>query len=402
MAKPETASRSMITVAICLLAAIFEGVDLQAAGVAAPRLLPMLGLSPSQAGMFFSASTVGLLIGAPVGGSLADRFGRKPILLGAIVGFGIFALGTALVSDFGGLVAMRFLTGLGLGGAMPNMIALVSESASARSKGFAVALMYAGMPLGGALASGISLAAADWKIIFYVGGVAPLVLAPVVLFGLRDSYVAGGAGRDRSGHGRGEPGALFGDGRARATLLLWVAFGFTLLVLYLLLNWLPSLLIGRGFTRSLAASVQIVFNLAGVAGSILAGRLIDGRRRLPMVALSFAVTLVGLWLLAAMPAVTGAALAVGALVGFGIMSNQAILYAISPLCYPGRIRGTGVGAAVAVGRIGSLIGPLIAGQLVGAGQTATQVLTHMAPIILVGAVAAVALAAGSLRTGEPD
>ena len=402
MAKVGRATGSRITVAICFLAAIFEGVDLQAAGVAAPHLLPLLKLTPSQAGIFFSASTVGLLIGAPVGGRLADRFGRKGMLLASIVVFGLFALATALVGDFRGLVAMRFLTGLGLGGAMPNMIALASESAPARDKGFAVALMYAGMPFGGALASLISLTAgADWKSIFYVGGVAPLLLAPVILFALTDSYRTRHGDPDPAADEVGALKALFGQSRARVTPLLWVAFGFTLLVLYLLLNWLPSLLISRGFSKPTAAAVQIVFNLAGAAAGILAGRLIDGRHRLIVVALSFGATLAGLWLLAAMPADTAVALAVGALAGVGILSNQAILYALSPQGYPAPIRGTGVGAAVAVGRVGSLIGPIVAGQLVGAGQSASQVLTHMLPIILIGAVAALALAATSPRQ-EPE
>jgi AAHS family 3-hydroxyphenylpropionic acid transporter len=390
MAEPEARARWASTAAICLLAAGCEGIDLQAAGVAAPRLVPFLKLNPAQTGEFFSASTAGLLIGAPLGGWLADRFGRKMMLFFSILVFGAFALLTSRVNDLEGLIAMRFLTGLGLGGALPNMIALASESAPPARKGLAVGLMYGGMPLGGALAGLTTLTAGvDWRTVFYVGGLAPLLLAPVVVFGVRDSYRARQDLRESFG---GILRALFGQGRALDTLLLWIAFGLTLLVLYLLLNWLPSLLISRGFSRSLAASVQIVFNLGGVVGSAAIGLLLDGARRVPVTVLSFVLSIGGLLLLASMAASGAGALAIGAGLGFAIMSNQALLYAMAPWCYPTEIRGAGVGAAVAVGRVGSLIGPLLAGQWVGAGASVSNVLFHLLPILSAGAGAAVALA----------
>ena len=382
-------NRSAATIAVCLLTSTFEGVDLQAAGVAAPRLLPLLKLNPAQAGQFFSASTLGLLIGAPLGGRLADRFGRKTMLIVSMALFGLFALGTALVNDFQGLLVMRFLTGVGLGGALPNMIALASENAPKGKKGLAVGLMYCGMPAGGALASLISIVAGgDWGTIFSVGGAAPLLLTPIVLFALKDSY------REQAADAR-RPAvveALAAEGRAVPTFLLWVSFGFTLLILYLLLNWLPSLLISRGLSKPLAGGVQMAFNIGGVVGSALAGKFMDGANRMLTVGVTFVITLAGLFLLAGTPGQPLAAIAVGGLVGVGIMANQAVLYAIAPLCYPMTARGTGVGAAVAIGRIGSLVGPLLAGVWLGAGKGAGDVLQHLVPILLVGAAAALVLA----------
>lgn len=385
-------NRSAITVLLCFLTALFEGVDLQAAGVAAPHLLPLLKLSPAQAGQFFSASTLGLLIGAPLGGWLADRFGRKTMLIISIVVFGLFALATSLAYDFGSLVALRFATGVGLGGALPNMIALASENTRSERRGLAVGLMYCGMPLGGAVASAISLTGgANWKDVFYIGGGAPLLLAPVIAIALTESMKAHQAPGARGPGLADLVRTLFAEGRALRTLLLWAGFGFTLLVLYLLLNWLPSLLIGRGFSKPVAAMVQIAFNLGGVIGSIVVGWLIDGKRRGLVTAVSFIATIVFLLGLAVMPAEAAVAIAIGAALGVGIMSNQAILYAIAPWCYPMEVRGAGIGAAVAVGRLGSLMGPLVAGQLVGSRHSASQVLLNVAPILVVGAVAALVL-----------
>lgn len=390
--------RSTLTVLICFLVAVFEGIDLQAAGVAAPHLLPLFHLSPVQAGQFFSASTLGLLIGAPVSGWLADRVGRKLMLVVSLVLFGVFALATAFADDFTGLSALRLGTGVGLGGALPNMIALATENSRPERRGLAVGLMYCGMPLGGALASLVTvLGNSDWRTVFYLGGAAPLLVAPLVMLALRESRRPGAEAADAPRR----PGvlrALFLGGRGVNTLLLWTAFGFTLLVLYLLLNWLPSLLVSRGLTRAVASEVQIAFNLGGVVGSVLVGWLIDGRHRLAVTVASFALTIGFLFALAAMPAAPVVAILVGGLVGVGIMSNQAVLYAIAPLCYPMNVRGAGVGAAVAVGRLGSLIGPLVAGQLVGAGHDAADVLFKMLPIVGVGAVGALILS----LTRKPD
>ena len=391
-------NRSKLTVLICFLVALFEGIDLQAAGVAAPHIIPLFKLSPVQAGQFFSASTLGLLIGAPLSGWLADRVGRKLMLIVSVVLFSLFALSTVLAFDFHSLLILRFLTGLGLGGALPNIIALVTESSRPERRGLAVGLMYCGMPLGGAIASMISIVgAADWKYIFYLGGGVPLIVLPILCLALTESRKHSDAaveGKPRVSI----PSALFGEGRAVNTLLLWSAFGLTLLVLYLLLNWLPTLLVSRGLSKSIAAAVQIAFNVGGVAGSVLIGWLVDSRHRRLVTLASFATTIAFLFVLAAMPATVNVAIVVGALVGVGIMSNQAVLYAMAPLCYPMSVRGTGVGAAVAVGRFGSLLGPIFAGQWVSGGQSPTDVLFKMVPIIGVGAIAAVVLS----LTSKPD
>jgi AAHS family 3-hydroxyphenylpropionic acid transporter len=184
---------------------------------------------------------------------------------------------------------------------------------------------------------------------------------------------------------------VFGEGRAFNSILLWVSFLSTLLVLYLLLNWLPALLNSRGFDRSQAFLVQLAFNGGGMPGSILAGILMDtGRRRLA-VPLIYSGLVALLILTALMPTDIVAALVCGTLLGVFVMATQALLYGLAPNYYYTAIRGTGVGAAVCVGRIGSVLGPLFAAGLVGAGRSAPQVLMALVPLAVVGGLTAVLL-----------
>jgi AAHS family 3-hydroxyphenylpropionic acid transporter len=209
------------TIICCVMAAMCEGFDLQAAGVAASGLSAQLHPSPDQLGTFFSASTLGLCIGALVGGRLSDYLGRRPVLIASIILFGCLSILTAVAWDIESLSWARLITGAGLGGAFPNLLALVNESSTARRRQANAALVYGGMPFGGAIASlfVMFLAPAHWRWIFIAGGVAPLLLTPVLLRLMRESpaLVAQPAVPRRAGN----LGAVFADGRAVPTLLLW-------------------------------------------------------------------------------------------------------------------------------------------------------------------------------------
>ena len=147
-----TPSRLVVTIGLCFMVALMEGLDLQAAGIAAVGMAQAFALDKMQMGWIFSAGILGLLPGALVGGMLADRHGRKRILLGSVLLFGLFSLATALAWSFPTLLLARLLTGVGLGAALPNLIALTSEAAGSRFRGRAVSLMYCGVPIGAALA----------------------------------------------------------------------------------------------------------------------------------------------------------------------------------------------------------------------------------------------------------
>ncbi|PZQ48173.1 MAG: 3-(3-hydroxy-phenyl)propionate transporter MhpT [Rhodovulum sulfidophilum] len=375
--------------ALATLAAVIEGFDLQAAGVAAPKLAPAFGLEPAQMGVFFSAATFGLIFGALAGGVIADRWGRRAGLALALVAFGIFSLGTALAGTFEHLVVMRFLTGVGLGGALPNLVSIAAESTTPERRGRAVAIMYAGVPIGGAIASLVAMMGLheDWQSIFVVGGILPLLLVVPLYRMLPPLRVTHDAAVPTS---RWQ--ALFAPGSTMTTLLLWGGFFFGLLVVYLLLNWLPQLIVSLGFERSQASLVQIAFNLGGAVGSVIGGRLLDGERPATSTAGCFAALIAALLILSVIPGGSmGAALAAGALVGGTILCAQALLYGVAPQCYPAEVRGTGVGLAVAIGRFGSIAGPLFAGALLAQGLGPTQVLYAIMPIAALAGVATVAL-----------
>jgi len=370
--------------------------DIQSMGIAAPKLGPEFALSRQWLGYVLAASPVGLLFGAFLGGRMADLWGRKRALIATIVVFGAFQLGTAWAPGVMPLLLIRIACGLGLGGAMPNLIALTSELAGGRKSLLNVVITVAGMPAGGALASWIALLAgpdADWRIVFYVGGLAPLLLAPVMSAVLPESTLFREAQAAAALEGR-RPAVLetlFGRPRLAATLLLWVGLLFTTVITYLLLNWLPVLMVARGFSKSDAFLLQVAFNGGAAVGSILLGWLMQQRRSGLLLfccyggiaAGLFAIGAQGLGLSAVLVAVTG--------VGGFLLGAQFILYGLTPDYYSVEMRGTGSGAAVAASRLGSTVGPWLAGQWLGAGASATHVLQGMLPITGIAAAAAVVL-----------
>ena len=381
ISRPATRSGAL-TVALCGLVAVFEGFDLQSAGVAAPKLVPAFGLLPAQMGWFFSASTFGLMLGAVIGGALSDRFGRKIALLVSVGLFGLLSFATGFAQDFQQLLLARFVTGIGLGGALPNLLALVAENMPLARRGGAVGLLYAGMPCGGVLAS-LSSLHGDWRVIFFIGGAAPLLILPLVKWKLPDS-MALKLGQAPAGSGK----ALL----SWVTAGLWASFFLGLLIMNLLLMWLPTLLISHGLSRNDAAWVQVAFNLCGAIGAFSAGWLADKPRwRSVAVVGVFVAAGVTVAAAAGLPNSLLASMLFGGALGGTVMGGQAILYGLAPSCYPAIIRGTGVGAAVSVGRFGSAAGPLLAGQLVAAGWGPTQVLLVLLPVLAVAGIGTTAL-----------
>lgn len=388
LARQTAATR--LTILLCFIVALLEGVDIQSSGIAGPGIAAHFGLDKVQLGWVFSASILGLLPGAFVGGWLADRIGRKRVLTAAVTLFGLFSLLTTQSGSLDSLLAARFMTGLGLGAALPNLIALTSEAAGSAQRATAVSLMYCGVPLGGALASlaGMSAGAEHWQLVFHIGGWAPLLVAPLLYLRLPESpaYLRPGNERQRIGVYQG----LFRSGQALPTLLLWLSCFFTLMVVYMLLNWLPSLLMGQGFSRAQAGSVQLLLNLGMALGSVLAGVLLDRWRPTLLVTLIYAGILLALAGLGSLDGFVSMLL-VGFAAGFFVLAAQLVLYALAPQFYPAGIRATGVGSAVAVGRLGSIGGPLLAGQMLASGAGATGLMAVAAPGIVVAAAGIILL-----------
>jgi AAHS family 3-hydroxyphenylpropionic acid transporter len=369
------------TLALCFAAALCEGYDIQSMGLAAPTLAPALHLTRDQLGPVFSISIFGLLVGALLVGRLADRVGRRWTLITSLAVFGGFSLATAWAWDFGSLVAIRLCAGLGLGGAMPNLIALSAEAVSEQNRGRVVTIITAGMPFGGAVA-GVVAAAMGWREIFVVGGAAPLALAALMLVWLPES-ARFQAARLEAAPGASLVKALFGEGRAVTTMVLWLSSFATLLTLYLLLNWLPTLLGAKGLSKPDASLVSVLFNMGGGSATVaLASLLRRGRRALTMTLwfAGLAASLVALAWSGPGLAATGAA---GFAVGAFASGASLMLYGLAPGFYAVTIRGAGTGAAVAVGRFGAIVGPLMAAALLSAGAAAGGVLLSLLPLVAI-------------------
>ncbi len=384
MDEARTSEKAALTVFLCFVAALCEGFDVQAGGVAAGGLSREFRPTTQELGIFFSASGAGLIIGAILGGRGADRLGRKPVLVASLLVFGFFSLLTSAAPSIPLLTAARFLTGLGLGGAMPNLIALAADAAASRSRNTSIATAYVGMPVGGSLASLVAFLVPleQWRAVFQVGGVAPVLVVPFLI-----AYLPAGNSLTPSVTGavsttRGMLRELFGQRRAFKTLLLWASFLLIVLTLHLMLNWLPSLLSARGLAKGSTAIAQAAFGAGGAAVALWLGALLDSHRQRTSIAVSI-VSLPAILLLIALSPPRAAVLAVLAcLLGGAILAQQVILYGVASAYYPAAARGTGIGAAVAVGRFGSLIGPLFAASLLAAGRTPSQVLIGVLPIVL--------------------
>lgn len=384
-----------VTILLCALGAIFEGVDLQVAGVAAAGIIAEFKPDPQYLGIFFSASTLGLCGGALLGGRLSDRLGRKRVLIASVAIFGLFSLLAASASTFWALTWARLLTGLGLGGAFPIFVALAAESSAPDRRSANVALVYSAMPFGGAVVSLLSMlmGPAHWRQLFIIGGIAPLIVAPLMAAYLQESQAfvrtivaTGSEIPQQAGFS-----AVLAQGRASRTVLLWASFFLGLLTLYLLLNWLPTLLLGFGLDKRHASFAQIAFNLGGAVAALCVGKLLDGEYRRISAIVVFAALPLSLGCLALAPQQSSVIVFMVLVLGTVVLASQVVMYAMAPQCYPTRIRGVGVGTAVAVGRVGSIVGPAIAGVLVGRGLSTPQLLLILVPVTILGGICAISL-----------
>jgi MFS transporter, AAHS family, 4-hydroxybenzoate transporter len=404
----------------CAAVLFLDGFDTQAIGYVAPALVKDWGLTKAALGPVFSAGLFGLMIGALALGPLADRIGRKRIIICSTLAFGIGTLATSLIHDVDTLLAIRFLTGLGLGGAMPNAIAMTSEFNPRRRRATMVMIMFCGFSVGAAL--GGLLAAAlipqfGWRSVFVVGGIAPLLLAPILARQLPESVrflALTGRAHERVAQLLGlispravfapatqfvihEPELagipmlhLFRDGRALVTLLLWVVFFMSLLDLYFLSNWLPTVLNDLGASVSAAALIGSMLQVGGVVGTIALGSVID-RFSFRALALVYFIAVFAVGAIGQLGhSVVFVSMAIFA-AGFCIVGGQIAANALAAGFYPTSVRATGVGWALGIGRVGSIVGPLVGGALLVMKWSPAEVFMAAAGAALCAALAAFSL-----------
>ena len=385
--------QKFLTVFLCFWVAFFEGFDLQAPGIAAKGIAATFGLDQVQMGYVFSLGVFGMLFGAFFGGRVADFLGQKKVLMLSIAIFGVFFSISAVAPNVEVLYLARFFTGLGLGAAMPTMISVVGDEATEANRGKLNSLMYCGLPVGAIFVAGLAIYFKDipWQTLFLIGGITPLVLIPFMAFILKDKPkpVALSAQTDATP----VPAmieVLFQQQKFKQTLPLWVSFFFTLMVNYILISWLPNLLMEQGLEKQQAFLVMLVFQVGAVIGTLGFGYLLDRLKLWQMAAIIYTGLFIAILLLFTSKVATVLIIA-GVLGGIFSTGGQSILYGISPIFYSGSGKVTGVGSAISLGRLGAMTGPLLTGKILALGLGTTGILLASAPGIVLSAIAVTSL-----------
>ena len=411
----------LMLLVLCGLCLVIDGFDAQAMGYVAPSVIGEWHVSKAALGPVFSASLFGMLLGALGLSVLADRIGRRPVLIGATLFFALAMLATPLVTTIPALLTLRFITGLGLGCIMPNAMALVGEFSSTTHRVKRMMLVSCGFTLGAALGGFISavlIPSYGWRAVFWVGGTVPLLLAFAMLAKLPESLqflvLKGRHERAlrwltrfdpslpigpntrlvvREKAASGAPVAeLFRAGRTPVTLILWAISFMNLIDLYFLSNWLPTVMHEAGYTPATAVIVGTVLQTGGVVGTLLLGWFIErfGFVRVLFVCFVAATLTVGMigmvaqtlpWLLVVVFAG-----------GFCVVGGQPAVNALAGHFYPTSLRSTGIGWSLGIGRIGSVIGPLVGGQLIALNWSNAALFHAAAVPVLCSALLVIALA----------
>jgi AAHS family 4-hydroxybenzoate transporter-like MFS transporter len=390
------------TIGLCGLVLLLDGFDTQAIGFLVPPIAQEWKVPLAAFGPVGSAGLFGLMLGAMASGPIADRFGRKWTIIVSAFVFGGFSLVTVTAGSIRELVILRFLTGLGLGGAMPNVVALAAEYAPKRLQSTLVTLIFVGMGGGAVVASFVARAMIPtwgWRSVFYVGGILPIVLALFLIKALPESVrflLIRGREPERVAkimariapdisHASFKPevppaarkGAavkqLFMEGRAPGTVLLWIPFFMNLLILYFILFWMPALLSQAGFPNSAGITAVLMFSIGGIVGTVLQGPLMN---RLSVFGAIFGEFIASLALVIYAAQIFEnfpLMMTVTFILGVTVQGAQAGINALAAMYYPTQIRSTGVGWALGVGRIGSIVGPLIGGLMLSMQWTPQQI-----------------------------
>ncbi|MBS0248896.1 MAG: MFS transporter [Proteobacteria bacterium] len=401
---------------LCALAALMDGYDSVIIGITAPAIAQSLGLDVKTFGPVFSAAQFGFMLGAFIAGPLADRMGRKSILIGSVLVFGAFSLLTPAADTYNHLLILRFITGLGLGGASATFVSICTEYSPGRVRATIISVLWALLPAGnvlGGVLSSIILPSHGWTPVYYIGGIVPLLIALVMLLMVPESVsflvtrrapparISGIVGRlapdialsastqyavNDAGPASASVGHLFDGGRRFMTICYWVSFFCCWLVLITVLAWTVPVLREAGLPISMA-SLMIAANSAGaVIGAPIIGRVMDKADPELTVAIGLLVGAAAVLLLGF--SVTSAnLLAVNFFVaGFAVGGTSAGMVGLVATAYPTAIRSTGIGWAIGVARLGAVCGPIAAGMMLGGGWGLKGFFATMAVITLVAAL----------------
>lgn len=384
--------QKILTIFLCFWVAFFEGFDLQAPGIAAKGIAATFGLDQVQMGYVFSLGVFGMLFGAFFGGRIADYLGQKKVLMFSIAIFGVFMSITALAPSVEVLYVARFFTGLGLGAAMPTMISVVGDEATERNRGKLNSLMYCGLPVGAIFVASLAILLPDikWQTLFLIGGLTPLVLIPLMAVILKDKPKAVTVAQVSTDVMPNMAQVLFKNQQYKNTVPLWVGFFFTLMINYILISWLPNLLMEQGLEKKQAFMVMLVFQVGAVIGTLALGYLLDRLKLWQLATIIYSGLFIALSLLFTTTSIPMLILA-GLMGGIFSTGGQSILYGISPIFYSSMGKVTGVGSAISLGRLGAMTGPLLTGKILALGLGTTGILVASLPAVLISAIAVATL-----------
>ncbi|CEJ64755.1 aromatic acid/H+ symport family MFS transporter [Citrobacter sp. FDAARGOS_156] len=409
-----------VIIVLGFLVLAIDGFDTAAMGYIAPTLSADWGIKKQDLGPVLSAALLGLSFGALLAGPISDRMGRKRVLVFSCLFFGLASLGTAYAETLNMLTFWRFLTGLGLGAAMPNAITLVSEFAPKRCRSMAINTMYCGFPLGAAGGGVISswlIPNYGWHSVLLAGAIAPLALTVLLVLFLPESVkylVHRGKGvaqvkriaqrfmsgsleqvtqfyleEDRVAVKKGSVAQLFSMPWLPGTLMLWMTYFMGLVIYYVLLSWMPTLMLGMGYPLAESAWLTSLFTFGGTAGILLAGWLMDRWEAHKVVSLGFMLTML---FALALGFEHNHIVLFGALIflmGITMNGAQSGLQTLAATFYPTHCRATGIAWMQGVGRFGGVAGTMTSAQLLSMQWQADSILMFLSVPALVAAAATI-------------
>lgn len=397
-----------LLLALCFLIVATDGMDVAIMGFLAPDIIKEWGISRAAFGVVMSAAPIGLAVGALLVGPMSDRYGRKKLLMTSVAWFGLFSVFSAFAPDVVSLSILRFLTGLGLGAAMPNTTTLLSEYVPERSRSALIAFMFTGFNLGSALV-GFGAAALlpdyGWRTVLIIGGAIPLACLPFYMLLMPESVrflvvrkfpaerigrtlrrVVGGVVPEGIQFTISEPQVtgsqpgkvLLSPAYRKVTLSLWGTYFMGLLVIYLLSGWLPTLIKDAGLPIERAANITALFQLGGTAGALIVGYFMDRLSPNRVIAAAYIGGAVFILFLASGSVQSSSFAGFVLLAGFCMSGAQTGLNAFAPSCYPTVVRATGVSWMLGVGRFGSILGSFAGGLLLSMGWGFSSVIAVLA------------------------
>jgi MFS transporter, AAHS family, 4-hydroxybenzoate transporter len=396
---------------LCALVQMCDGYDLNSVAWAVPSLILEWHLPPSTFAMAFLWSSIGIMVGALSAGPIGDRFGRRPLLLGSLTLFGIASSLSAVVGSLSVLSLLRFFTGVGIGGGFSGAAALSGDYAPQRLRATMIMATFTGAPIGGFLGGQIVallLAQWGWRMIFVLGGVFPLALVPVLALWLPESprFLAtkkklsprnatllrrldiASAQTDAIEVAWENPiSMLFGQGYALQTVLLWIVFFCSLLNLFLFAYWMPTVLNLIGISPAQAVSMASLRDLGAIFAVLYLGLAIDRIGPERALAIHYAAGAVFIAMIALFALPNFVLCVVIFLAGMTIIGSQTGVNGACGKLYPARMRTSGIGWALGIGRLGAIVAPVLGGYLLGVGLRPTRIFLVACLFALIAAAA---------------